>query len=186
MKPGEENHVQIPEPRAPAGCSGNAQNAALTYSGSGGIASEGRRSVPAFKGLELSRNARVQDESSASQLPPASQGAEQSFGVSLCHPVPCRTWLPLLCPARLRAIAHVAFPKLRGVHAGLGEFLGQICSLGARGDGTLTLTPLCPIRQDGKSHKPDKLLCFRAHPCRGMRRGVDAPAVLRGWECIKY
>lgn len=76
MKPGEENHVQIPEPRAPAGFSGNAQNAALTYSGSGGTASEGRRSVPAFKGLELSRNARVQDESSASQLPPASQGAE--------------------------------------------------------------------------------------------------------------
>lgn len=62
---GEESQVQIPEPQAAAGCSGKAQNAALTYSGLVGIASEGRRSVPVFKGLELSLNARVQDESSA-------------------------------------------------------------------------------------------------------------------------
>lgn len=44
-----------------------------------------------FKGLELSLNARVQDESSALQLSSASQGVGQSFGTCLCHPVPCRT-----------------------------------------------------------------------------------------------
>lgn len=186
MEPGEENHVQIPEPQARAGCSGNAQNAALTYSGLVGISSEGRKSVPVFKGLEFSPNARVQDESSASELPSASQGAGQSFGVSLCHPVPCRTLLPLPCPARLWAIAHVAFPKVLSVGCTQGwvNFWVRFALLGHAG--TLTLTPLCHFQQDRKSHKPDKLLCFQSHPCRGMCRGVDAPGVLRGWEGIKY
>lgn len=51
VKPGEENPVGIPEPQAPAGCSGNAQNAAVTYSGLVGTALKEGAACQWSKGL---------------------------------------------------------------------------------------------------------------------------------------
>lgn len=175
LKPGEENPVGIPEPQAPAGCSGNAQNAALAYSGLVRTASEERRSVPVFKGLEFSLNARVQDPGSASQLPSARQGAGQSFGVL---PMPCRTSALLRCAQRgsgpLPSLLSLNWPaRGAGSAAGPGEFLGYICCPWARRDGSPALTAPCHCRQDRSRHKADKVLGFQSQPCRGMCRAID-------------